>query len=719
MKIAVIGGGPGGLYFSLLAKKASPARDITVIERNPPDATYGWGVVFADRRLTAFREADYKSYKEITDHFVLWDAIDVRYRGEVQSCGGHVFAGLSRKRLLNILQRRCEELGVRLIFEQEVGVLSAFGRYDLLVAADGINSGVRNAYAQVFKPRLDVHRTKYIWYGTTRLLDAFTFIFRENDHGVFTVHAYPFDGQTSTFIVECDVSSWGRAGLDEASEAESLAYCERLFAGDLEGRALMSNNSRWINFVTVRNQTWRHGNIVLLGDAAHTAHFSVGSGTMLAMEDAISLANAFDVHGEDVEAALTGYELERRPVVEALQEAASESSHYFEHVRRYVHLDPLQFTFHLLTRSGRIDYENLRLRDPLFVAAVDGWFAGTAVTSIQAAGTQIVAPSRLFAPPPLFAPLRLRGLRPANRVVLSPPPTYSAEDGEPQDRQLVDAARRGAGLVMTEIVAVSPDGRITPGCAGLYRPEHVSAWRRLVEAVRATAEAPILIQLGHAGRRGSTRPRGRGLDRPLLTGNWPLLSASALPYTSQSQIPKEMDRDDMDRGRDDFTRAASMADEAGFDMIQLHMAHGYLLASFMSPLTNLRADTYGGTLENRMRFPLEVFDAVRATWPADKPMSVAISATDWVRGGFGIEDAVAVAQVLGAHGCDVIEVLAGQTTIDARPTYGRLFLTPLSDRVRNEAGVCTMAAGGITTASDINTILAAGRADLCVMDPPL
>ncbi len=709
MKIVIVGAGPAGLYCGLLLKKADLAHDITIVERNPADATYGWGVVFSDRTLAAFREADYKTYKEITDRFVIWDAIDVRFRGELMRCGGHVFAGIPRKVLLGILQRRCAELGVALRFETEIGELAQVGASDLLIAADGVNSLARKTHASVFRPTVEQGRAKYIWYGTDRVLDAFTFIFRENEHGFFQVHAYPFSGTTSTFIVECDEATWRRAGLDSADEATSIAYCEELFADDLRGRRLLSNNSKWINFATVSCRSWHHGTTVLLGDAAHTAHFSIGSGTKLAMEDAIVLANSIEQHGE-LETALSEYELERRPVVEAFQAAAAESRTYFEHVRRYRKLEPEQFTFHLLTRSGRISYDDLRLRDARFMARVDRWFA-------RAAGV-----STLVAPPPAFAPLALSGVTLANRVVLQGETAGCAREGEVAEEdvaRLREAARAGAGLVLTTPVAVSAEGRITPGCAGMYRPEHAAAWERTVRLVRVEAPGSMKlgVQLGHAGRRGATRPRAEGLDRPLREGGWPLLAASALPYTTRSQVPRPMDREDLERVRKAFVQAARMAARAGFDLLQVHCAQGYLLASFLSPLTNQRTDEYGGSRENRMRYPLEVFDAVRAVWPDDRPLAAAIPGSDFAPGGLVVEDAVALAAALRARGCDLVTVLGGQTTPSAEPPYGRGFLTPLSDRVRTEADVRTLVGGYLTSIGEVNTILAAGRADLCQMEP--
>lgn len=737
MKIIIIGGGPAGLYAGLLLKKVDPAHDVAVIERNPPDATYGWGVVFSDRTLAEFREADHETYQDITDNFVVWDAIDVHYRGERIRCGGHVFACIRRTHLLNILQRRCQELGVQLRFETEVTDLSPFEDCDLIIGADGINSRVRETYAHIFRPSLEVGKAKYIWLGTHRTFDSFTFIFRENEHGLFQAHVYPFDGYTSTFIVECDETTWQRAGLHRADESESITYCEQLFASELHSHSLMSNNSRWINFVTVRNRTWHHKNIVLLGDAAHTAHFSIGSGTKLAMEDAIALANAFRRHGDDIETAIGDYELERQPRVEAFQQAADESRTYFENVRRYLHFEPMQFAFHLLTRSGRITYDNLRLRDPYYVDAVDRWFSeqggrGAREQEQRSGGAEEHSPrpfrtsaplhlrtSALVAPPPMLTLLRLREMTLPNRVALAAAPTYSAKDGMPSDTHMAELSRLalgGAALVMTELTAVSPEGRITPGCTGMYRVEHGEAWTQIVDYVHANSSARVMLQLNHAGRRGSTRPRTEGLDRPLQKGNWPLIAPSPLPYTPQSQVPKGMDRADMDNVRDNFVCVAQMAQQAGFDMLQLHFAHGYLLGSFLSPLTNRRSDGYGGSLENRMRFPLEVFDAVRAVWPAGKPLAVAINITDWARGGLEPEDAVVIAEMLKVHGCDLIQVLAGQTIADDTPIYDPGFLILYSDRIRNEAGIATMVGGYLTTTDQINTAVAAGRADLCILE---
>lgn len=709
MKIFILGGGPGGLYSGLLLKKANPSYEIQIVERNPANATYGWGVVFSDSTLNAFREADYQTYESITDNFVIWPAIDIHYKDRLIRCEGHRFAGLSRHLLLNILQERCRELGVAMTFETEITDFSIFDNYDLVIAADGVNSMVRQRYANAFRPTLLPGKAKFVWFGTDKVLDSFTFIFRENEHGLFQVHAYPFEGQTSTFIVECDEAVWKRAGLDEVDEAGSIAYCQDLFADFLQGHNLLSNRSLWTSFITVKNRSWRHKNIVLLGDSAHTAHFSIGSGTKLAMEDAIALAEGF-ARKEGLEAALNAYEMERRPRVAMLQEAALESQAYFENIRRYLHLEPLQFAFQLLTRSGRINYDNLRLRDPYFVDTVDRWFSTAGHAGDDAA--------LMVAPAPLLKSLKLRDLALANRVVLASSPAYAARDGLPDSshlHHLGKQARSGAALLLTEMVAVSANGRITPGCPGFYDESHLAAWKDIVAGVHETP-ARIALQLGHAGRRGATRPRHAGVDRPLPNGGWPLMAPSPIPYTAVNQVPKQMERTDMDHVRDAFVRATEMAHMAGFDMLYLNFAHGYLLATFLSPLTNRREDAYGGSYENRLRFPLELFDAVRAAWPAEKPLAVAINATDWANGGTEIEEAVATAAILKEHGCDLVEPLAGQTTPDARPTYGTDFLSAFSDQIRHEAHIATMTRGYITTSGEVNSILAAGRADLCIMN---
>ncbi|HEX2050017.1 MAG TPA: FAD-dependent monooxygenase [Actinomycetota bacterium] len=706
MRIAIVGGGPAGCYLAALLKRAGGARDVTVIERNPAGATYGWGVVFSDRTLTSFRDADYRSYVDITDRLVTWDAIDIHYGDHTVRCGGMTFSGIARTALLGALQDRCRELGVDVEFERELAGVDELDGYDVVVGADGVRSTVRDAYRDRFGPRVEHGRARYIWFGTNRPLDAFNFVFRADRHGLFQAHAYPYDGTTSTFIVECHESTWRRAGLDEATEEESIAYAEKLFAPELAGHGLMSNKSAWISFPTLRNRTWRAGNVVLVGDAAHTAHFSIGSGTKLAMEDAIALANALDEH-DDVDAALAHYEAERRPVIERFQDAALQSQRYFESTARYVHMEPEQFAFHLLTRSGRIDYGEVRVRDRSFVATVDAWFArrGTGRREL------------VLAAPPAFAPLRLAGALVVNRIATMPPALHGARDGMVDDAYadaLTRAALTGAGLVLTDAVAVSAAGRVTPGDAGMYDAAHERRFAALVDDVHARSDALVAVQLGHAGRRAGATPPRDGLDRAAREG-WPLVAPSPLPYRPRGPVPRAADRADLDSVRDDFAAAAAMALRAGADVLQLHMAHGYLLASFLSPLTNRRDDEYGGDRDARMRYPLEVFDAVRAAWPRERPLSVALPATDWERGGWGLDDAVAFARALRERGCDLVQVLAGWTTPASRPRYDPYFLTSYCDRVRNEAGVAAMTAGHLESVDEANTALAGGRADLCLL----
>ncbi len=716
MKVQVLGGGPAGLYASLLLKQGHPAWEIAVHERNPEGATYGWGVVFSDRTLTELREADPTTYREITDAFVLWDAIDVHAKGQPIRCEGHAFAGIARRRLLDILQRRCAALGVRLHFDSVVTDPDALRTdADLLIAADGVNSTTRQRHADAFRPQTELGKTRFIWFGTDKLYDAFTFIFKESEYGLFQVHAYPFDATMGTFIVECAEEVWRRAGLTETDEAASVAFCEALFAEHLAGRHLYSNRSHWLQFVTLKNARWSHENIVLLGDAAHTAHFSIGSGTKLAMEDAIALATACERHA-DLPTALRVFGLGRKPRVEAVQRAAAESQRYFENVGRYRHFAPLPFAFNLLTRSGRITYDSLRQRDPQFIGEVEQWFQ----TAARAANGEGDTASPLVSPPAVFTPLRLREMALPNRLVLAPVSAYDMTDGLPPEGlgdRLVAQARGGAGLVLTEPVAVSAEGRITPGDVGIYRPDHVKAWARIVAAVHDASSAKIALHLNHAGRRGSTRPRAEGLDRPLHDGNWPLLAVSALPYGPANQTPKAMECADMAYVCAAFVAAAQAGADAGFDLLHLNMAHGYLLAGFLSPLTNRRDDAYGGALANRLRFPLAVFDAVRAVWPAEKPLAVALSATDRATGGNDLADAVAIARALREHGCDLIAAHAGQTTISGQPVYDFEAFAAYSDIIRNDAGIPTLATAYTTTTGQANTLLAAGRADLCLFSP--
>jgi anthraniloyl-CoA monooxygenase len=706
MKIVSIGGGPAGLYLAILMKKADPAHDIVVVERNNPGDTFGFGVVFSDETLGNFADADRESYEAITAAFAHWTDIDVHFRGAVVTSTGHGFSGMSRVKLLDILGARAKALGVKFEHERDVKDVTEFPDADLILAADGVNSAIRARYEDRFKPSLDWRRNKFVWLGTTRPHPAFTFHFKEHESGLFRVHAYQYDATNSTFIVETSEDTWKRAGLDKASEAETLAFCESLFRDDLAGHKLIANRSIWRTFPTIRCAHWHFDNVVLMGDAVHTAHFSIGSGTKLAMEDSIELAKALRAH-KTVPEALAAYESVRKPQTESTQRAAQTSLEWFEETERYRGLDPLDFAFAMLTRSMRITHTNLKLRDPTLVKRVDKRFA-------ERAGLG----SSETPPPPMFAPFKLRDMTLPNRIVVSPMCQYSAEDGLPNDWHLVHLGSRalgGAGLIMTEMTDVSAEGRITPGCAGLYTDAHAVAWRRAVEFVHTHSPAKIGIQLAHAGRKGSTKKAWEGIDDPLPDGNWPLIAASPLPYKKGSQTPREMTRADMDKVKADFVRAAELATRAGFDILEIHMAHGYLLASFLSPLTNRRADEYGGSLANRLRYPLEVFDAVRAVWPEAKPIAVRISATDWKEGGTTPDDAVGIAKALKAHGCDIVDVSAGQTVDDDAPVYGRLFQTPFSDRIRHEAGIPTMTVGAISTWADANTILAAGRADLCVL----
>ncbi len=715
MRIVCIGGGPAGLYFAILMKLRDPRHRVSVIERNRADDTFGWGVVFSDETLRNLKGGDPRTEQRISDSFAHWDDIDIHFKGRVIRSGGHGFCGIERKRLLNILQERATELGVELIFQREVQDVTEFADADLIVAADGINSTIRTRYADHFRPSIDARTNRFAWLGTHKLFEAFTFIFVETEWGWFQAHAYRFNDDTSTFIVETREATWRAAGLDQMDVAQSVAFCERLFAPWLDGNALLTKmhhlrGSQFINFNRVSNATWVKGRIVLMGDAAHTAHFSIGSGTKLALEDAIGLAQSVDRCGADIPAALVTYETERRVEVLKLQSAARNSTEWFENVARYTHLEPEQFAYSLLTRSQRISHENLRLRDRDWLEGMEGWLAAHA-----GSGT----PNRPI--PPMFLPFKLRDMTLANRVVVSPMATYSARDGMPNDFHLVHLGSRalgGAGLVFTEMTCVTPEGRITPGCAGMYSDAQMQAWKRIVDFVHEQTGALICLQLGHSGLKGSTKVGWEGMDDPLDTGNWELIAPSPVPWSPRNQVPREMTRADMDALRDAFVRATRHAEAAGFDMVELHAAHGYLLSSFISPLTNRRMDEYGGSLVNRLRYPLEVFRTMRAAWPAHKPMSVRISATDWVDGGITVDDAVVIAHAFKQAGVDLMDVSAGQTSIEAKPVYGRMFQTPFADRIRNEVGVATMAVGNITEPDHVNSIIAAGRADLCALARP-
>ncbi|NMF89414.1 bifunctional salicylyl-CoA 5-hydroxylase/oxidoreductase [Aromatoleum petrolei] len=726
MRIVCIGGGPAGLYFAILMKKLNPAHEIRVIERNRPYDTFGWGVVFSDATMDNMREWDPETADAIQVAFNHWDDIELHFKGRTIRSGGHGFVGIGRKMMLNILQARCEELGVELVFDREVESDAEFPDADLVIASDGINSRVRNKYAEVFKPDIVTRPNRYIWLGTTKLFDAFTFFFEKTEHGWFQAHIYKFDDNTTTFIVECPEHVWKAHGLDTADQEQSIAFCEQLFGKHLDGHRLMTNSrhlrgSAWLNFQRVKCEQWHHYNgkshVVLMGDAVHTAHFAIGSGTKLALEDAIELTRLFRDEGdtrEHIPAVLERYQAARNIDVLRLQNAAWNAMEWFEVCgARYCDtLEPEQFMYSMLTRSQRISHENLRLRDAGWLEGYERWLARKAGLEVRDDETP---------PPPMFTPFKLRGLTLANRIVMSPMAMYSAEDGAANDFHLVHFGSRalgGAGLLYTEMTCVSPDARITPGCAGMYKPEHVNAWKRIVDFVHGNSDAKIGMQLGHAGRKGATKLAWEGIDEPLDTGAWELISASPLPYLPHSQVPRAMTRDDMERVRNDFVRATRMAAEAGFDILELHCAHGYLLSSFLSPLTNRRTDEFGGDLENRARFPLEVFKAMRAMWPTNRPMSVRLSCHDWFPGGNTADDAVAIARLFKEAGADIIDCSSGQVWKGDQPVYGRMYQTPFADRIRNEVGIPTLAVGAISEADHANSIIAAGRADLCAIARP-
>lgn len=717
MKIAVIGGGPGGLYFAALMKQLDANHEVTVWERNAASDTFGFGVVFSDETLGGIGNADPVVAEYMSRRFARWSDIDIHFRGQQHTVGGQGFAAMSRKELLELLQRRCIELGVDVRFSTlapDVEQLAA--DYDLVLAADGLNSAVRTKYAESFKPSLDPRISKYMWLGTDQVFEAFKFFVKETDAGTMQIHGYPYSDEGSTFIVEMHEDVWRAAGFDETehdvfppgvSDEKSVAKVAEIFAEELAGHQVLTNNSKWINFTTVRNQNWRHENIVLLGDAAHTAHFSIGSGTKLAMEDALALAACLHEH-LDVDAALAAYEAERRPVVESTQRAAQASLEWFENIGQYKDQDPVQFCFNLLTRSRRITYENLKLRDTGFAQTVDENFA-------RLAGQQHSAPA-------MFQPYKIGNTELVNRIVVSAMDMYSATDGVPGEFHLVhlgSKAMGGPGLVMTEMVCVSDIGRITPGCTGLYNDTQAEAWKRITDYVHANSRAKIGAQIGHSGRKGSTKLMWEGIDQPLEEGNWEVLAPSAIPYGEGCHVPKEITREQMNEVREQFVAAARRADEAGFDLLEVHGAHGYLLSSFLSPLSNQRTDEYGGSLENRLRYPLEVFDAVRAAWPADKPIGVRLSATDWSEGGNTDEDAVAIAEAFIEHGAQFIDVSSGQIVKDEKPAFGRSYQTPFADKIRNKvaakAGVAVIAVGAVSSYDDVNSILLAGRADLVAL----
>jgi anthraniloyl-CoA monooxygenase len=718
MRIACIGGGPAGLYFAISMKLRDASHEIEVFERNPPGVTFGWGVVFSDLTVDNISRNDPVSAEIITKEFAHWDDIDVHFKGQTITSGGHGFIGIGRKRLLEILQDRARELGVVLRFEQECDPADPKWRdYDLVIASDGANSRFRDAQAEAFGVDVDVRRNKFVWLGTSKVFDAFTFAFEKTEHGWIWAHAYRFAPDCSTFIVECSEETWRSFGFDRMSQDESIAACEKLFSKYLDGHRLQSNathlvgSAAWLNFRRIKCERWNAGNVILLGDAAHTAHFSIGSGTKLALEDAIKLAEVLNRPGISLEAGLDEYVAERNLEVLKLQNSARNSTEWFETLERYTHFEPLQFAYSLLTRSQRISHENLRLRDREWLEGVERWFWKRA-TDGRSNKTA----------PPMFAPFRLREMQVENRIVVSPMDMYSAVDGVPNDFHLVHLGERalgGAGLVFTEMTCVSPEGRISPGCTGMWNDDHVAAWKRIVHFIHANSKAKICLQLGHSGAKGSTKLGWEGNDVPLDEGNWPVIAASDVRWSPVNQVPRPMTRADMDEVRDQFVAAVRMGLESGFDMIEMHAAHGYLLSGFITPLQNRRTDEYGGSLENRLRYPLEIFAAMRDAWPSDRPMSVRISANDWAgTSGITPDEAVEIGEAFARAGADLIDVSAGQTWADAQPVYGRMFQTPFSDKIRNEARLATMAVGNIYEPDHANSILAAGRADLVALARP-
>lgn len=722
MRIAVIGGGPGGLYFSSLVKQLDPQADITVWERNAPDDTFGFGVVFSDQTLSGIKASDQSVFEDMGRSFAYWDDVDIDIDGVSFTVAGNGFAAMSRKELLHVLQRRAADHGVPVHYRTEAPpVEELMADYDLVIASDGINSAVREKFENEFGTTIDPRECKYMWLGTDLVFEAFEFFIRNTPYGVMQIHAYPMDAHMSTFIVEMHEDVWRAAGFDAVdaaslppgvSDEASIARIKEVFADILGDHTLVANNSKWVTFRTIRNQTLVHENLVLMGDAAHTAHFSIGSGTKLAMEDALALAACLREQ-PTVETALKAYDQERGPVIKSTQRSAQASLEWFEELGQYSGQDAVQFAFNLMTRSRRITYGNLQERDPAFVQQVDTWLLDHEIARGRVpAGTAPV--------PPMFLPYSVRGVVLPNRVAVSAMDMYSSVDGVPGDFHLVHLGSKalgGAGLVMTEMVCVSPEGRITPGCGGLWNDDQEAAWKRIVDFGHTTF-AKMGIQVGHSGRKGSTKVMWEGIDQPLDDGNWPIMAPSPIPYLSHSQVPAEMTRADMDMVRDQFVETAKRAARAGFDVLELHCAHGYLLSSFLTPVSNQRTDEYGGSLENRLRYPLEIFDAVREVWPQDRPMFVRISASDWVPDGISFDDILDIARAFKEHGVDVIDVSSGQTTPDAKPEYGRSYQTPFSDRIRNIVGIDTMAVGAISSWDDVNTNIAAGRSDLCAIGRP-
>ena len=713
MKITCVGGGPASLYFCILAKKNNPDWQITIYEQNPDKVTWGFGVVFSDETMENFKHADFETYRDITESFVHWDDIDVFHKGEKITSSGHGFAGMQRLKLLQILEARAKELGVVILHDVVIDSIEKYKDSDLIIAGDGVTSFIRDQNAAEFGSDVVFRPNKFVWLGSTMAFDAFTFYFNEYEGGLWRAHCYQYMPGNSTFIIETTEDTWRKAGLENATEEDTVAYCAKVFEKELGDDKLITNNSVWRSFPRVKNAKYYHDNIVLLGDALHTAHFSIGSGTKLAMEDAVALYDAIHENSNDVKSALPAFQKKREPDVNALQRAAQVSMEWFEDVERYHDvMEPMQFSYQLLTRSLRINHENLRLRDDHLVATMDDWVADKAAkqTGVKRSNET---------PPPIFTPYKLRGMLLENRIAVSPMCMYSAEDGLIGDWHLVHLGSRamgGAGLIMTESTAISADGRITPGCAGMYNDNHVAAWKRVVDFVHDNSYSKIGMQISHAGRKASTRLQWEGGEQaPLSSGAWDIISASPIPYSASNPTPKEMTEADMEDVLNDFVMAAGRADKAGFDMLELHCAHGYLLNTFISPKTNIRSDDYGGSLENRLRYPLKVFETIREKWPEQKPISVRISATDWIEEGITPQDAVEIARAFKNIGCDILDVSSGQVVSEEKPEYGRLFQLPFSDRIRLEAEIPTMTVGNIQSYADANSIIASGRGDICVI----
>ncbi|MDG1907209.1 MAG: FAD-dependent monooxygenase [Arenicella sp.] len=722
MRINILGGGPGGLYFALLMKKHDPLHDIHVYERGPRDATWGFGVVFSDDTLGGFLEYDARSFQAIVDSFAYWDKIRTVIETDKGDksivSGGHGFAGMSRLKLLNIFHDRCDELGVNLHFNTDITDVNTLLDADLVVAADGITSLLREEFKEELGTTMDMRPNHFCWLGTSKPLDAFTFIFRQTEHGWFWVHAYQFEEGKATWLVETSDETWMKAGLDKMSEEESKDYMEQIFAPDLDGHALLTNRSVWRTFPVVKNAKWHHDNVIIIGDCAHTAHFSIGSGTKMAMEDSIALFEAFK-QNETVKASLPAYEEARREVTEILQHTAGVSLQWFEHTDRYLNqFEPEQTEFSMITRSKKITYENLALRDQGYIDGIASWFAdyNSRVTGLEAAKTGD-RPA-----PPALQPYKIGEMVVPNRITLSPMCQYCANDGDIDNWHLVHYGGRatgGVGLILTEMICISESARITPGCAGLYTDKQAMDWKGIVDFTHKHSKGKICAQLGHAGRKGATRLPRDGMDQPLQEGGWDIISASPIPYLKHSVVPREATRADMDQVLEDYVVAVRNADTAGFDMIEVHMAHGYLLSSFISPITNIREDEYGGDIHSRMKFPLECLKLARETWPKNKPISVRISASDWTEDGLTESDMLEVARLLKANGADVINVSTGQVTKDEQPVYGRMFQVPFADQVRNEIGIPTIVAGNISTMDQANTVVASGRTDFVAFARPL